>query len=109
MKQFIIIAFCLFTTLPLFSQIEVKYFNATWNKVNEVSWVDKLTDCKIEKFDIGADPSKAAKFKVVVVPTIIVFQDGEESERFQADISFKMVTKIDEVQDYIDALIMSAF
>ena len=90
-------------------QIEVKYFNAAWNSANEIEWVDKLTDCEIEKYDIGANPADAGKYKVVVVPTILIFQDGEEVERYQADISFKMSATREEVQDEIDELIMSAF
>ena len=106
----LLITFLLLTlSLPIFSQVEVKYFNAGWNKANELEWVSKLSDCELERFDIGADPSLASKFKVVVVPTIIVFQDGEEAERFQADISFKMAATREDVQDYIDELIMSAF
>lgn len=96
-------------SFSLYSQIEVKYFNASWNAANDIVWVDKLSDCEIEKFDIGAKPTDAGKFKVVVVPTIIIFQDGEEVERYQADISFKMSATKEEVQDYIDELIMSAF
>jgi len=96
-------------SFSLYSQIEVKYFNAGWNAANDIVWVDKLSDCEIEKFDIGAKPADAGKFQVVVVPTIIIFQDGEETERYQADISFKMSATKEEVQDYIDELIMSAF
>jgi len=96
-------------SFSLYSQIEVKYFNAGWNAANDIVWVDKLSDCEIEKFDIGAKPADAGKFQVVVVPTIIIFQDGEEAERYQADISFKMSATKEEVQDYIDELIMSAF
>jgi len=96
-------------SFSLYSQIEVKYFNAGWNAANDIVWVDKLSDCEIKKFDIGAKPADAGKFKVVVVPTIVIFQDGEEVERYQADISFKMSATKEEVQDYIDELIMSAF
>ena len=49
------------------------------------------------------------KNNVVVIPTIIVFQDGEEVKRFQADLSFKMAATKKEVQDFIDELIMSDF
>jgi hypothetical protein len=109
MKKFILSTLLFLISFPLFCQIEVKYFNAGWNKANDIEWVSKLSDCKLERFDIGADPSLASKYKVVVVPTIIVFQDGEEAERFQADISFKMAATREDVQDYIDELIMSAF
>jgi len=46
---------------------------------------------------------------VVVVPTIIIFQDGEEIKRYQADISFKMLATKNELQDKIDEIIMSNF
>ena len=94
---------------PIFSQIEVKYFNAEWNKANDISWVSKLTDCEIKNYDIGVKPQDAAEYKVVVVPTILIFQDGEEVKRYQADISFKMEATKEEVQDSIDELVMSAF
>lgn len=109
MKKFIFSSLLLLTSHLMFGQIEVKYFNAGWNAANDIVWVDKLSDCEIEKFDIGTTPKTAQDYKVVVVPTIIIFQDGEEVERYQADISFKMSATREEVQDYIDELIMSAF
>ena len=109
MKKSILSVLLFVISFPLLGQIEVKYFNAGWNAANEIEWVDKLTDCDIEKYDIGTKPEDAGKFKVVVVPTILIFQDGEEVERYQADISFKMSATREEIQDKIDELIMSAF
>ena len=109
MKKSILSVLLFIISFPLLGQIEVKYFNAQWNAANEIEWVEKLTDCDIEKYDIGTKPEDAGKYKVVVVPTILIFQDGEEVERYQADISFKMSATRDEIQDKIDELIMSAF
>lgn len=109
MKKLALSVLFLILSFPVLGQVEVKYFNAAWNAGNEVEWVEKLSDCEIEKFDIGTSPKAAQDYKVVVVPTIIIFQDGEEVERYQADISFKMTSTREEVQDYIDELIMSAF
>ena len=109
MRKITMILVFVLMSLQAFSQIEVKYFNAAWNAANEIEWIDKLTDCEIEKYDIGTNPADAGKYKVVVVPTILIFQDGEEVERYQADISFKMSATREEVQDEIDELIMSAF
>ena len=109
MKKFIFSSLLLLLSQTMFSQIEVKYFNAGWNSANDVNWVEKLSDCDIKKYDIGASPADAGKFKVVVVPTILIFQDGEEVERYQADLSFKMAATREEIQDYIDELVMSAF
>ena len=109
MKKSILSVLLFIISFPLLGQIEVKYFNAQWNAANEIEWVEKLTDSDIEKYDIGTKPEDAGKYKVVVVPTILIFQDGEEVERYQADISFKMSATREEIQDKIDELIMSAF
>ena len=93
-----------------FGQIEVKQFNAGWNNANDVSWVQKLSDCKtISYIDIGTDKEAQKEYKIAVVPTIIIFKDGEEVYRFQADLSFKMVATKEEVQEEIDNQLMSDF
>tara|TARA_R100000544_G_scaffold28794_1_gene15248 strand:- start:141 stop:470 length:330 start_codon:yes stop_codon:yes gene_type:complete len=93
----------------VFSQITVTHFNAEWNDPNKAEWVGDLTDCDITYVDIAKSPKLQIKHKVVVVPTIIIFQDGEEIKRYQADISFKMLATKNELQDKIDEIIMSSF
>ena len=62
-----------------FAQISVAQFNAGWNSANEVSWVGKLTDCKtISYVDISTQADNAKEHKIAVIPTIIIFKDGEE-------------------------------
>ena len=93
-----------------FAQIEVKHFNAGWNSANDVSWFMDLEDCKtIGTTDIAKNPDIAKEYKIAVVPTIIIFKDGEEVARFQADLSFKMVATREEVQEEIDNQLMSDF
>jgi len=93
-----------------FSQITVKHFNAEWNKGNGVDWILDLKDCETKGYvDIGKDPEVQKKYKIAVVPTIIIFKDGEEVARFQADLSFKMVATKEEVQEEIDEQLMSDF
>ena len=93
-----------------FGQIKVIQFNAGWNKANEAPWVGKLTDCNtIAYIDIGSDKKAQTKYKIAVIPTIIIFKDGEEVARFQADLSFKMVATKEEVQEEINNQLMSDF
>ena len=93
-----------------FSQIEIKQFNAGWNSANDVPWVQGLSDCEtISYTDIGKDKEAQKKYKIAVVPTIIIFKDGEEVYRFQADLSFKMIATREEVQEEIDEQLMSDF
>ena len=99
----------LFVSSESFSQITVTHFNAEWNDANKVSWLKKLTDCDISKVDIGKEPKLQKKHQIIVVPTIVIFKDGEEVKRFQADVSFKMVATREEVQEEIDNQLMSDF
>jgi len=92
------------------AQIQVAQFNASWNSVNEVVWVEKLTDCNtISYIDISKQADLAKKHKIAVIPTIIIFKDDVEVVRFQADLSFKMVATREEVQEEIDNQLMSDF
>lgn len=93
-----------------FSQIELTHFNANWNKANDASWFMDLEDCQTKGYvDIAKDAGAQTKHKIAVVPTIIIFKDGEEVARFQADLSFKMLATRKEVQEEIDNQLMSDF
>ena len=93
-----------------FGQIELKHFNAGWNSDNDVKWFMDLEDVKTKGYvDIAKDTEAQTKYKIAVVPTIIIFKDGEEVSRFQADLSFKMVATKEEVQEEINDQLMSDF
>ena len=104
----------LLTTIALlisttcFCQITAVHFNADWNSANDVVWFSKLKECDRQTLLIEQNDNQT-KYEIAIVPTIVVFDDGEEVKRFQADISFKMVATRKEVQEYIDELIISKF
>ena len=108
MKNILTILLTAFS-LSASSQIVVTHFNAEWNDPNKVSYIGKLTDCDIVYVDIAKSPKLQNKHEIVVVPTVIIFKDGEEKKRFQADISFSMKATRKEMQEIIDELIMSDF
>jgi hypothetical protein len=95
-------------SLVAFSQVKVIHFNAGWNSANDVEWFNKLSDAGKEVLSID-DQDVQKKYAIAIVPTIIVFDEGEEVKRFQADLSFKMAATRKEVQGYIDELIISKF
>ena len=110
MKNYVLIILLVLFTNNIFAQIQVSQFNAAWNKANEVPWVGELSDCEtISYVDIGTQANMAKAHKIAVVPTVIIFKDGDEVARFQADLSFKMVATREEVQEKIDEIIMSDF
>ena len=107
---YVLIMILLLMAATAFGQIKVIQFNAEWNKTNQAPWVQELKDCKTISFiDIGKNADDAKKHKIAVIPTIIIFKDGEEVARFQADLSFKMVATREEIQEEIDNQLMSDF
>ena len=87
----------------------VVQFNASFNAANKVDWVTKLNDCSTSFVDIGSDTEAAAKYKIVVVPTILIFNGDEEVARFQANIMMTMEATKKDVQNKIDEIIMEDF
>ena len=89
------------------SDICVVQFNASWNESNSVDYLDKLTDCEVMNVNID-EGTYQSDYKIVVVPTIVVF-NGKEVERFQANIMMQMEATRKEVQEAVDEIIMSSF
>tara|TARA_R100001443_G_scaffold29697_2_gene42947 strand:- start:495 stop:824 length:330 start_codon:yes stop_codon:yes gene_type:complete len=109
MKKLLVILLILISN-SVNAQIKVEQFNAGWNSANDVPWVMDLEDVKTSGYiDIAKDTEAQAKHKIAVVPTIIIFKDGEEVARFQADLSFKMLATKEEVQEEISNQLMSDF
>ena len=108
--MYMMIIFLMLVANTAFSQIKVIQFNAGWNKANEAPWVIKLEDCQtIGYIDIATDKKAQKEYKIAVIPTIVIFKDGDEVARFQADLSFKMVATREEVQEEINDQLMSDF
>ena len=105
---YLVILFSILYSANAFSQVTAIHFNAGWNEANNVEWFGKLSDVDKDNMDIGEGDCQK-KYGIAIVPTIVVFNDGEEVKRFQADLSFKMLATREEIQEYIDELIMSQF
>ena len=109
MKKLLVILLILVSN-SVNAQIKVEQFNAGWNSANDVSWVMDLEDVKTSGYtDVGKNVEAQKKYKIASVPTIIIFKDGEEVARFQADLSFKMLATKEEVQEEISNQLMSDF
>tara|TARA_B100001093_G_scaffold182854_1_gene175444 strand:- start:3247 stop:3588 length:342 start_codon:yes stop_codon:yes gene_type:complete len=104
---FIINTLCIGQDFP--DGMVIVEFNASFNKSNDVEWLSKLTDCQVQRVDIAADSRWASEYKIVVVPTLVVFNNNEEAKRFQANIMMTMEATRKEVQNAIDELVMEAF
>ena len=103
-----LIMILVFTAATAFGQIKVVHFNAGWNEANNVEWFSKISDADKDNISID-DAAVQKKYSIAIVPTIVVFDDGEEVKRYQADLSFTMAITRKEIQEEVDEIIMSDF
>ena len=89
--------------------VVIAHFNAEWNAANAVEWIGDIEECNIVKIDIATNPKAQQKHKIVVVPTIILFKDGEEVKRWQANVAFKIEEDIKVIQEAVDEQNLSDF
>ena len=91
------------------SGVCVVEFNASFNSGNSVPWIESLNDCETSRVDIASNPSMQMEHKIVVVPTVVIFSEGEEIKRFQANIMMTLEASQDDVQEAVDEVLMSDF
>ena len=84
--------------------IVVVEFWAGWNEVNKVTLLDtwETFDAKVYRINIELYPKIQSKNKVVVLPTIIFYDDGEEIERLQGSMKFILETTIKELEEIVE-------
>ena len=83
-------------------------FNASWNAKNNVEWLNKLTDVGTKRIYIDKGDWQK-EYSIVVTPTIIIFVNGKESERYKANIMMVIEETQKDVQGKIDEIIMEDF
>ena len=88
--------------------LSVVEFNAPFSNT-KCEFLEKLSDVEIARVDISKDSKIGPKHKVVVVPTLIIFNNGKEVARFQANIMMQLETTKKEVQGKIDEILMESF
>ena len=93
------------------SGITMVEFWANWNVANKITMLDSVTieDAKIYRVLIDTNMTLASEQKIVVVPTIIFYDEGKEFKRLQADLTFKMKVTKKDLQNVVDDLLMSKF
>ena len=86
-------------------------FWASWNEVNKVSILDEWDtfDAKVYRINIDLYSKIQADNEVVILPTIIFYDDGKEVKRLQGDMSFSLEVTIKELDDIVDEILMSKF
>ena len=89
--------------------IVVVEFWVEWNSSNEFSDIGKLKECDIYRVDIAKESKLQQKHNVSAVPTVIIFENGNEKERFKPNIMFQLDADKKTIQHSIDTLILNRF
>tara|TARA_Y100000592_G_scaffold4198_1_gene6066 strand:- start:415 stop:765 length:351 start_codon:yes stop_codon:yes gene_type:complete len=84
-------------------------FWAGWNSANEFTELEKLKQCEKYRVDIGTNSKLQTEFSVISVPTVIIFDNGVEKERFAANIMFKLEADKKTIQNSIDTIKLNKF
>ena len=86
-------------------------FWAPWNETNRVSILGEWEtfDAKVYALNIELYPGIQADNDVVILPTIIFYDDGEEAERLQGGMSFTLETTIKELDEIVEEILGSKF
>ena len=80
-----------------------------WNSSNEFVDLSDLNDCSKYRVDIAKYPEIQKEYEVTCIPTVIIFESGEEKERFKANIMFELEADKKEVQESIDQIMIAKF
>ncbi len=84
-------------------------FWVEWNSSNEFVDLSKLDDCAKYRVDVGKYPNIQSEFNITSLPTVIIFESGEEKERFKANIMFQLDADKKEIQSRIDDIMLAKF
>ena len=89
--------------------ITVVEFWAGWNSANEFKELNKLKDCSVYRVDIMNCMDIQTKYSVSAIPTVIIFDNGVEKERFNPNIMFQLEVDKKVIQNSVDTIVLNKF
>ncbi len=87
-------------------------FYAGWNEANIVKVLDEWDNFEVSRvfrLDVEKYDKIMTSQKVVVLPTIIFYLDGEEADRLQGNMKFQLETTKEELDRMVEELRGSKF
>lgn len=89
--------------------IVVIEFWVEWNSSNQFAELNKLKECEKYRVDIGKCNKIQNKYSVSAIPTVLVFENGKERERFGPNIMFQLDADKKTIQHSVDTIILNKF
>ena len=84
-------------------------FWAEWNQMNQFNELNKLKGCNVYRIDIMSSMDIQNDYNVTAIPTVIIFDNGIEKERFNANVMFKLDADKKMLQHSIDTITLNKF
>ena len=79
-------------------------FWASFNDVNCFAEWDKIENAIYYRVDLAKAPNAKKKYKIRMAPTLIIFKDGVEEEKFKAGLDLLVPVNLSEMQEAIDEI-----
>ena len=89
--------------------VVVVEFWAEWNQMNQFNELNKLKGCNVYRIDIMSYMDIQMNYNVTAIPTVIIFDNGIEKERFNANVMFKLDADKKTVQHSVDTITLNKF
>ena len=89
--------------------VVVVEFWVDWNSSNEFAELNKLKECEKYRVDIGKCNKVQKEYNISAVPTVLVFENGKEKERFNPNIMFQLDADKKIIQHSVDTIILNKF
>ena len=101
MKNFIT-TLLLFLTFFTYSQdITVVHFNYKWNSQNDYAKLQNIKRARVSKA-LVEEQAADLQASIKAVPVIIIFRKGKPVARIEADLSMKIKTRLEDIQELVD-------
>ena len=84
-------------------------FWADWNSANQFAELNNLKECESYRLDIMANSDIQTKYNITAIPTVVIFDNGVEKCRFNANIMFQLEADKKTIQNSVDTIILNKF
>ena len=98
----LIVLIALFVYANSYSQeFTVLHINSSWNSRNDYKDINKIKGARIVKARLE-DQQPSIRQQIKAVPVIFIYKNSNVIGRWDADISLKIKTPVEEMQEVID-------
>ena len=88
--------------------VVVEYW-VDWNNTNKFKELKDLKDCTVYRACIAKCSDAASEYGIKAVPTVIIYDNGEEIKRFTPNIMLQLQASKSDVQSAIDEIVLNKF